>query len=515
MHFRFQMSLLISTMVVLCSSLASQDMNKMTTSQLFVSTTDRGSKKALIRRERKRLGHASLRSLSIASGSTPIATEPFDTRDERHGLMEIAAIGQPLLIRGSSSLGNASGASRASAPKFPTLARFSMDSLGKLREESAQGVDTIMRKAYDKSAADGGAVSSRMPDANLTQPRSKLEGTQAQVRAEEKETGGSTLPVCLVITAIALISILAIAWRIWLSRMLHTLDLSLDDAAKRAVGKILQNGDSAGLLEVFQEEQLPSDSRYVELLEVEFRKEDVKMQLKQLFEALSERNDRKHILLRQGWDVLCVALKGKVETSTGAEHLLRGASLADHKWLVSQIDAEIVNEATFCAIFKVLVMWRIFRTVASFKAMDDLRNSVRSWLPCCLAQTPDATILSLFTVWVDIDGAGIALNMIWGEPSSMLANGQDASMALTAGRMDVDQCERLPIRGNKSSVTRVGEFEGMESDRPEVESELDSTIDGVHSSHRRLPQTRKKLARKKVGSTKAIPAQSPASSTDT
>jgi len=441
------------------------------------------TKKNLVRRESQGLELASLRSHEYTA---------LDSKD--HKVVEIAAIGQALPMRRSTSLNHASGISSISVPTSATMALFTMDRLGKLQEESAHVMRTKMQnKQYENPESDKDEMFSHKHDsvvrkfrANVTQRHSER-NPQALIQATQAT--GSTLSWCLITLFVSLICIAVVLCKTHVSRMLCSLDRSLDDEARRAVSRIFQDGDSIGLLDAFQVAGMPPDSRYSELFEIEYGKEDSKMQAKQLFEALSNRNDRKPILLRPGWDTLCVRLKGTVATSAGASYLLRDASVAEHDWLLSQIDAEIVNETTFIAIFKVVVMWRIVRTIGRVKVSNELWNRVCWWLRC---EEPIA--VTECNVWIDIEGVGIAFYMLWGNPSP---TSQTASTHGT--RPYVERVNSLPDAAPMPAATRVVEYEGMESaramesERPDPEFEEDV----LDATARRLPKVRKKLLRKK------------------
>lgn len=271
---------------------------------------------------------------------------------------------------------------------------------------------------------------------------------------------------------------------------LRTLDKNVDDEARRAISKILQNSDSSAWPHVAQEVGPPSDSRYSELFEIEYGKEDSKMQTKQLFEALSNRNDRKPILLRPGWDTLCATLKGKVETRAGATHLLRDASLADHEWLLSQIDVEIVNEETFSAIFKVVIMWRIVRTIEGMKVSNSLQNHLLRWFTSCVSlRAPEEPIaISVFSVWVDLEGIGTAFNMLWGDNADTMGSCSSLSSAASIAHA-------ASIIYQSSTSACVDNYRSMESERPEVNSEADAL---VATARRSVKPFKKLLPRKKV-----------------
>jgi len=271
------------------------------------------------------------------------------------------------------------------------------------------------------------------------------------------------------------ICIASIVCKMRLSRMLRTRDRSLDDEAKRAVSTILQNGDLDGLLSAFQTVGMPSDSRHSDLFEIEFGRDEAQRQANELFGALANRNDRKPILMRPGWDTLCRNLKGNLETRAGTIHPLLDATLSEHEWLLSQIDTEIVNEETFNAIFQVVVMWRIARTLHSLKVSSERRNRLRRCVRCCgtLLALEEPIRVSTFNVWVNIEGAGLVFSMLWGESSS-------------------SKMTRRSSSSNESSTQSsicVGIYEGMESHRLQTESEanvLDATTRRLAKPSRRL-----------------------------
>jgi hypothetical protein len=205
------------------------------------------------------------------------------------------------------------------------------------------------------------------------------------------------------------------------------------------------------------------------------------MQARQLFQALSAKQGRKSILLNPSWDVLCSTLTGTVDASTGTSHLLRAASVTEHEWLLGQIESEIVNEETFSAIFKVVITWRIVRTLGLLRAMDELWQCMRLTSCCAPRAAAEAITMTMFHVWVDIEGEGIAFQMNWREPSlHTLESSQIPAEVINADSEDVDHHGRLPVttslpllsptadnsrpdRKTLPAVSSIGEEEGITS----------------------------------------------------